>query len=79
MPDKTHINAPGTGMQVVETPEEPNQDGLRRLRIDIRRALPDRRLDKYLAGRLGEMSRTALQQYIREGAVTVNQRIVKPS
>ena len=79
MPDKVHKNAPGVGMQVVETPDESDQDGLRRLRIDIRRALPNRRLDKYLAGRLGEMSRTALQQYIREGAVTVNQRIVKPS
>ncbi|MCD4700206.1 MAG: RluA family pseudouridine synthase [Phycisphaerae bacterium] len=79
MPDKVHKNAPGVGMQVVETPDESNQDGLRRLRIDIRRALPNRRLDKYLAGRLGEMSRTALQQYIREGAVTVNQLIVKPS
>ncbi len=79
MPDKVHKNAPGVGMQVVETPDESDQDGLRRLRIDIRRALPDRRLDKYLAGRLGELSRTALQQYIREGAVTVNQQIVKPS
>ncbi len=79
MPDKVHKNAPGVGMQVVETPDESDQDGLRRLRIDIRRALPNRRLDKYLAGRLSEMSRTALQQYIREGAVTVNQQIVKPS
>ncbi|MDY7010854.1 MAG: RluA family pseudouridine synthase [Planctomycetota bacterium] len=79
MPDKPHKNAPGVGMQVVETPDELEQDGLRRLRIDIRRALPNRRLDKYLAGRLGELSRTALQQYIREGAVTVNRQIVKPS
>lgn len=79
MPDKIHKNAPGVGMQVVETPAEMEADGLRRLRIDIRRALPDRRLDKYLAGRLGDLSRTALQQYIREGAVTVNQQVVKPS
>jgi len=69
----------GAGMQEVETSAEAEADGLRRLRIDIRRALPDRRLDKYLAGRLGEMSRTGLQRYIREGAVTVNGRKVKPS
>ena len=49
------------------------------MRIDIRRALPNRRLDKYLAGRLGELSRSALQRYIKEGAVTVNGLIVKPS
>jgi len=73
------INDPGTGMQELELPLEADEDGLRRLRIDIRRALPNRRLDKYLAGRLGELSRNALQQYIREGAVTVNGQIVKPS
>ncbi len=66
-------------MQVVETPVEAEEDGLRHLRIHIRRALPGRRLDKYLAGRLGYLSRTALQQYIRDGAVTVNDRTVKPS
>ena len=79
MSDPKHKNDPGTGMQEIETPVELEADGLRQLRIDIRRALPNRRLDKYLAGRLGYMSRTALQQYIRDGAVTVNQRVVKPS
>ncbi len=66
-------------MQEIELPAETDEDGLRRLRIDIRRALPNRRLDKYLAGRLGQLSRSALQQYIREGAVTVNGQVVKPS
>ena len=66
-------------MQELELPPEADEDGLRRLRIDIRRALPNRRLDRYLAGRLGELSRNALQQYIREGAVTVNGQVVKPS
>ncbi len=68
-------------MEVVETPIATEaEDGLEHLRIDIRRALPDRRLDKYLAGRLGkDISRTALQQVIREGNVTVNGRTVKPS
>jgi len=72
-------NDPGTGMQELATPGDAEADGLRRLRIDIRRALPDRRLDKYLAGRLGEMSRNSLQKYIRNGAVTVNAEVVKPS
>jgi len=72
-------NDPGTGMQEIETGLEAEADGLRRLRIDIRRALPNRRLDRYLAGRLGELSRTSLQQYIRSGAVTVNGGVVKPS
>ena len=68
------------GMEIVETPVTEDEDGLRHVQIDIRRALPDRRLDKYLAGRLGKsVSRTAMQNYIREGSVTVNGRIVKPS
>ena len=72
---------PSDGMEVVETPLAAEvEDGLEHLRIDVRRALPDRRLDKYLAGRLGkDISRTALQQYIREGNVTVNGRTVRPS
>jgi 23S rRNA pseudouridine1911/1915/1917 synthase len=68
------------GLEVLATPLELEEDGLQHMRLDIRRALPDRRLDKYLAGRLGSvMSRTALQGYIREGNVTVNGAAVKPS
>jgi 23S rRNA pseudouridine1911/1915/1917 synthase len=69
-----------SGLEADETPLEAEEDGLRHVRIDIRRALPDRRLDKYLSGRLGkDVSRTSLQRYIREGNVTVNGRLVKPS
>ena len=67
-------------LDVIETPIEAEEDGLRHVRIDIRRSLPNRRLDKYLSGRLGkDVSRNALQGYIREGAVTVNEQVVKPS
>jgi len=67
-------------LEAEETPVEAEEDGLRHVRIDIRRALPNRRLDKYLSGRLGkDVSRTALQRYVKEGNVTVNGRIVKPS
>jgi 23S rRNA pseudouridine1911/1915/1917 synthase len=71
---------PANGLEADETPLEAEEDGLRHVRIDIRRALPNRRLDKYLSGRLGsDVSRTSLQRYIREGNVTVNGRLVKPS
>ena len=68
------------GLETVETPISADADGLERVQISIRRARRGRRLDKYLAGRIGKtISRTALQRYIREGNVTVNSRIVKPS
>jgi 23S rRNA pseudouridine1911/1915/1917 synthase len=68
------------GLETIEQPVEPEADGLEHAQVRIRRALPGRRLDKYLAGRLGKaLSRTALQAYIREGNVTVNGRVVKPS
>jgi 23S rRNA pseudouridine1911/1915/1917 synthase len=67
-------------LDAVETPLEIEEDGLEHRRIELRKVLPDRRLDKYLAGRLGKaMSRTSLQTYIREGSVTVNGRAVKPA
>ena len=59
---------------------EPDEDGLERLRIDIWRARVGRRLDKYISGRIGKRaSRTSLQGYIRDGKVTVNGQVVKPS
>ena len=81
LPDETSPALEDEGMEIVETPvETEEEDGLQHVRINIRRALPDRRLDKYLSGRLGKsVSRTSLQRYIRDGNVTVNGRIVKPS
>jgi len=59
---------------------EAEEDGLEHVQIEVRHGLEGRRLDKYLAGRLGATtSRTALQGYIREGNVTVNAQVVKPS
>ena len=86
-PDEPPANVPtpqradADGLEAVETELPPeDEDGLRHVRIDIRRALPNRRLDKYLSGRLGKAtSRTALQRYIREGHVTVDGKVVKPS
>jgi len=79
-PSDQPVDPAADGLEAVETPIEADEDGLRRVRIRIRRALPNRRLDKYLAGRLGrDVSRTALQRYIREGMVTVNGQLAKPS
>lgn len=78
--DQAPVLTQADGLEAVETPMEIEEDGLEHVRIEIRNALPGRRLDKYLAGRIGKsMSRTALQGYIREGSVTVCGRIVKPS
>jgi len=75
-----HPDATGDQLETHETRVEPDADGLEHLRIEVRRVLTGRRLDKYLAGRLGkDVSRTALQRYIREGNVTVNGLTVKPS
>jgi 23S rRNA pseudouridine1911/1915/1917 synthase len=59
---------------------ESDDEGVRHVKYLIRRNLPNRRLDKYLSGRLGkDVSRNALQDYIRDGTVTVNGKTVKPS
>ena len=50
-----------------------------RVRIEVRRSLSGKRLDKYLHGRLSRFSRTALQRLIKEGHVLVDGRTVKPS
>jgi len=74
------VETSADGLDATEVDVEAEDEGLSRRRIDIRRALPNRRLDKYLASRIGsQVSRTALQGYIREGMVTVNGRSVKPS
>ena len=49
------------------------------VRIEVRKSLSGKRLDKYLHGRLGRFSRTALQRLIKEGNVQVDGRVVKPS
>ncbi len=64
----------------VEKTLEAEDNGLEHLQIRVRRSLVNRRLDKYLSGRMGrDFSRTALKRYINEGNVTVNGRTVKPS
>ena len=72
------IDDPSLEDEVTEL--DADAEGLRHVRYLIRRSLPNRRLDKYLSGRLGkDVSRNSLQEYIRTGMVTVNGRTVKPS
>lgn len=63
-----------------EPPEDIDQDGgPGHARITIRRKRPRSRIDKYLQGRFSRFSRTAMAALIKEGAVTVNNKLVKPS
>jgi 23S rRNA pseudouridine1911/1915/1917 synthase len=77
----------GDGDDLIADPDsldetiEAGEDGLEHRRITLQRVGTNRRLDKYLAQRIGRTitSRTALQRYIKEGNVTLNGKAVKPS
>lgn len=69
---------PDEDADVVASPVDADDDG-QRVRLQIRRKLPGRRLDKYLHGRFFRLSRTMIQRLIKEGAITVNGRPTKPS
>lgn len=71
----------GEDLDDLECIETIDEQGTRHVRFEIRRSLAHRRLDKYLAGRVGRTmaSRTLLQKLIADGKVTVNGRPVKRS
>ena len=74
---KDRQTPPDDALELVPSTEE---TGLQRLRFEVRRSRVSSRLDKYLAARLGQLaSRTSLQRIMKQGAVTVNGRAVKPS
>ncbi|MBP8303995.1 MAG: RluA family pseudouridine synthase [Phycisphaerae bacterium] len=56
-----------------------DQDSLRPLTLRVGDNLKDRRIDKYLHGRFGHISRRSMQEAIKAGRVRVNDRIVKCS
>jgi 23S rRNA pseudouridine1911/1915/1917 synthase len=58
--------------------DQEDDEELRRVRFEIRRDL-DKRLDKYLTGRISFLSRTQLQKLIDGGGVLVNERLPKSS
>lgn len=65
--------------EIIERPIPIDESTADRVRLRIRRRLPNRRLDKYLHGRFPHLSRTALQRLIRQGAITVNGAETKSS
>jgi len=69
--------------QTPEIPEDQttplDEDGPQHFHLDIKRLLPNRRIDKYLHHRFPDFSRTLIQRLITEHAVTVNERPAKPS
>jgi 23S rRNA pseudouridine1911/1915/1917 synthase len=79
-PDEADLAPLDPDAEEEESDIEAEEDGLEHRRIVLRRTRTNRRLDKYLSGRLGKtISRNALQRYIKEGNVTVNGETVKPS
>lgn len=54
-------------------------EGAEHLSLRVGNNITNRRLDKYLQGRLSQFSRTTLQKLIREQAVTINGKTAKPS
>ena len=52
---------------------------IKEVTFDIKKAFEDRRIDRYLASRLPDYSRTFLQKLVKEGAVLVNGRTIKSS
>jgi len=64
---------------ILERPLTVDEEDSQHARIRIRRKLPGRRLDKYLRGRFPHLSRTMIQRLIRQGLITVNAKVVKPS
>ncbi len=68
---------------MVRDPIEQAQDSpeceVRRYEFEIAGRNEGGRLDAYLAARFPDYSRTFIQQLIKEGAITVNDRPVKPS
>jgi 23S rRNA pseudouridine1911/1915/1917 synthase len=65
--------------EILDRPLPIDDDDAKRVRLRIRRKLPGRRLDKYLHGRYPHMSRTTIQRLIRQGAITINGQLTKPS
>ncbi|HBG27421.1 MAG TPA: RluA family pseudouridine synthase [Phycisphaerales bacterium] len=54
-------------------------EGAEHMTLKVGVNISERRLDKYLAGRLSNFSRAILQKLIVEQAVTINGKFVKPS
>ncbi|MGA2915741.1 MAG: RluA family pseudouridine synthase [Sedimentisphaerales bacterium] len=65
--------SPLGGQELLET------EGAEHLSLRVGNNITNRRLDKYLQGRLSQFSRTTIQKLIKEQGITVNAKYVKPS
>jgi 23S rRNA pseudouridine1911/1915/1917 synthase len=65
--------------EILDRPLPIDETTAKRVRLRIRRTLPDRRIDKYLHARFPHLSRTSVQRLIRQGAITVNGKPTKAS
>jgi len=54
-------------------------EGAEHLTLRVSSSIKERRVDKYLQGRLSQFSRATIQKLIKEKGVTVNEHYVKPS
>lgn len=53
--------------------------GVKQIQFDIKKTFDEKRIDRYLASRLPDYSRTFIQKLIKEGAVQVHGRMVRSS
>ena len=65
--------------EILSRPVPVEDEDAQRVRLKIRRRVVGRRLDKYLHGRFPRLSRTLIQRLIKQGAVTVNDKLTKSS
>ena len=65
--------------EILSRPVPTEEEDAQRVRLKIRRRVVGRRLDKYLHGRFPRLSRTLIQRLIKQGAVTVNDKLTKAS
>lgn len=59
--------------------ENGQTEGAEHLSLRVGNNITNRRLDKYLQGRLSQFSRTTIQKLIKEQGITVNSKYVKPA
>jgi 23S rRNA pseudouridine1911/1915/1917 synthase len=69
LPDEPEVEIVGTE----------DEGGPEQTRLYVGHGIQERRIDKYLQGRFGQFSRTTIQRIIKEDAVKVNDKPVKPS
>ena len=67
------------GYNRIPSESNDNDEEIKRHTIKVGKALKNRRIDKYLQARFSKFSRAMLQNIIKEGGVSVNAKLVKPS